>query len=389
MTRNAISRARVADALTDAIYDAALDPQQWPVVMSHLRTCFRSEAETFYVLDFDTRRLTRGHLSGIDPGWMDRFDELYFAPDNPWTAHSLALHRPGVVRTNERLDDYTRDPGVLYRSAYYNEWLYPQGLRHSLGNTLTTDRRGIANVTLLRARDLPSFSSGEVRQFEGLTGHFARALRLRERFGETSLRRDLLAESLDRLRGGMLIVDADGRLVHGNRAAMEVLARHDGLTYRDCRVEAALDHDRAAFAALLRGHAREGFDGQSRESLDLQRSDGRQPPMRVHAVGLRLPLASADSFRQCVMLVLDDTSGVQPSRTQVLQRRYGLTLAEVRLASCLMDGLTLRESAEQLGLTYGTARTRLKLVFGKTGTHRQAELVGQLTRLTDSPLRGH
>ena len=58
-----------------------------------------------------------------------------------------------------------------------------------------------------------------------------------------------------------------------------------------------------------------------------------------------------------------------------LKDKFGLTPAQSRLVLRLVAGDTLRFSAAALGIGYETARTTLKSVFRKTGTHRQAELV--------------
>jgi len=53
---------------------------------------------------------------------------------------------------------------------------------------------------------------------------------------------------------------------------------------------------------------------------------------------------------------------------------YRLTSAETDLALRLLAGQSLTAAAEPLGITYETARSRLKSIFRKTGTHRQGEL---------------
>jgi DNA-binding CsgD family transcriptional regulator len=58
-----------------------------------------------------------------------------------------------------------------------------------------------------------------------------------------------------------------------------------------------------------------------------------------------------------------------------LQSAFGLTEAEARLATLLADGIELRVAAEILGITYGSARTRLAEIFQKTETKRQGELI--------------
>jgi DNA-binding CsgD family transcriptional regulator len=58
-----------------------------------------------------------------------------------------------------------------------------------------------------------------------------------------------------------------------------------------------------------------------------------------------------------------------------LEERFHLTHAEARLVVHLVQGASLKSSAEALGIKYETVRSYLKSAFLKTGTHRQAELV--------------
>jgi DNA-binding CsgD family transcriptional regulator len=62
-------------------------------------------------------------------------------------------------------------------------------------------------------------------------------------------------------------------------------------------------------------------------------------------------------------------------RADFIEKRFDLTPAQARLVSHLVAGVSLRSSAEVLGVKYETARTYLRSVFEKTGTHRQTELV--------------
>jgi hypothetical protein len=50
-------------------------------------------------------------------------------------------------------------------------------------------------------------------------------------------------------------------------------------------------------------------------------------------------------------------------------------------ASAPLCGLSLQEIADARGLSVATVRSHTKAVLAKTGTHRQAELVGLLARL--------
>jgi DNA-binding CsgD family transcriptional regulator len=63
-----------------------------------------------------------------------------------------------------------------------------------------------------------------------------------------------------------------------------------------------------------------------------------------------------------------------------LARAFGLTPAEARLASRLVDEDSVETAADKLGVTYETARKTLKSIFAKTNTHRQAQLVALAAR---------
>ena len=74
------------------------------------------------------------------------------------------------------------------------------------------------------------------------------------------------------------------------------------------------------------------------------------------------------------MVVVDPDRGYEVDEDRV-GRFYGLTAAEARLTTFLARGRRLDEAAEDLGITYETARTHLKRIFNKTGAGRQTELV--------------
>ena len=66
---------------------------------------------------------------------------------------------------------------------------------------------------------------------------------------------------------------------------------------------------------------------------------------------------------------------------RTLRRTYGLTEAEARLALRIGTGETPAQAADSERITLESARSRLKTVLAKTGTHRQVELVLLLQRL--------
>ena len=61
-----------------------------------------------------------------------------------------------------------------------------------------------------------------------------------------------------------------------------------------------------------------------------------------------------------------------------LRTLFDVTEAEARLAVSLAGGEPLRRAAAELGIAYGTARSRPTQVFESTGTRSRSELLRAL-----------
>ena len=73
--------------------------------------------------------------------------------------------------------------------------------------------------------------------------------------------------------------------------------------------------------------------------------------------------------------------GIPVPSEAVLQRLFGLTAAEARLACSISRGETLGEAAGVLGIKISTARCQLAKLMAKTETRRQAQLVALLVNV--------
>jgi DNA-binding CsgD family transcriptional regulator len=86
-----------------------------------------------------------------------------------------------------------------------------------------------------------------------------------------------------------------------------------------------------------------------------------------------------------VIVYVRDPDRPEETRTEVLQRLYGLAPSQARLAELLATGRSLKAAAKVLGITLVSARQYLKLILQKTGTHRQAELVRKILFIPPAP----
>jgi len=178
-----------------------------------------------------------------------------------------------------------------------------------------------------------------------------------------ALRARLSAETLDLLRDAVLLVDATGEVLAANHRARTLLTQADGLALGAGRLEAC---DAAESQRLGRGVSRATGPARRASTLRVTRRSGGS--------ALRVTLMPLADRAVAAVFVTDPTTMEKPDPAR-LMALYGLTRSEAKVAARMASGARLQDVARALGITTETVRGHLKRVFGKTGSHRQAELV--------------
>ncbi|TXN14719.1 helix-turn-helix transcriptional regulator [Methylobacterium sp. WL122] len=128
---------------------------------------------------------------------------------------------------------------------------------------------------------------------------------------------------------------------------------------------------------LARGKTRIKLDSEDWVLID--RADRR--PLVMHAIPTVVQnLGGPHTI--LILIDLDDPLRVSPV---TLERIFGLSRAEAKLAVLLAGGASTTEAARLQGISVATARSQLAAIFVKTRTSRQAELVRLLGRLAILP----
>lgn len=180
-------------------------------------------------------------------------------------------------------------------------------------------------------------------------------------------------EALNQLAFGAVALDKDGRILFCNRVADDLIARSEDLS----RLNGRLIFRRKEHAQTMRAIAT-NLDNQPTEAV-LRLRHGEETigvlarPVASDAVGDAVTTARVIVYFHAL------TEHVQPSPV-LLSKLFGLAPSEAMLAILLSEGATLREAAQQLGITENSARTYSKRIFLKTGVRRQADLVRVILR---------
>lgn len=364
--------------IIDQIYAAALDVTAWPAVLHELQQLFGGIAVGLYTADKSNGRVSLIEVRGVDSGYLERYVAEHLL-DNPW-AQASELQRQGHIRTDRSLDAYHNSPGFYRRTALYNEWMRPQEFIHTLGTNLLVADRTETKLFIYRPRQAGAFDACEVARFDWLSGHLANAVRVSRRLAQQQAQTDRSLDAIDRMAFGVVFLDAAGGITHANRFATALFRRRDGLTVSGGRLRATHREDGKRLAAAIRAalSLRHGQATAAPRHVSLRRAGLSQP---LCAAIVPLPHRPDNPFlmeRPGAALIVTDPEHAPAMPSEWLQQRYAFTPTEARLAQHLTQGMPLRQTAQQLGLTYETARWYLKNIFQKTGTSRQPELVRRL-----------
>lgn len=292
----------------------------------------------------------------------------------------LYLHRREVPDSRHRrvqpslhegfrtdFDDFT--PREIAADPYYQEFLASVDVAWHAVAALP-GLHGPLVLSLKRARRQGPFERHDIDQFNRMLPALRRAARTAAALGQTRIDGELAAFA--HLRRGAIWVDADARILGCN----DCVRFGDGLTDEGRHLGAARAADRDA---LRRAVAVAFAAGGAEAPVVVQRPRGGRP-LVVDVIGLPAGDLASPGGRCVLVLVNDPDTGRLPS-ADLLQRACGLAPREAGLALELAHGRSLREAADALGISEQHARQRLKVVFAKTGTARQSELVLLLARL--------
>jgi DNA-binding CsgD family transcriptional regulator/PAS domain-containing protein len=259
------------------------------------------------------------------------------------------------------------DPATM--SADFRRYLEHSDSQNILGLDLRDESGTEARVRLTRDSSLPGFDQAEREVLQRLVPHLRIALALFDRLRASAAAEGVYRGAIEQLALGTIILDRQGRIQRSNAVADRLLAARDGIA--DERGTLRLTH-RGAAAELRRLLAAPPAIGEA-ATLRIPRSGAAAEfGAVVRAVVSPDRLAAGGTT---LALFINNPEDAAKASPEVLRDLFQLTRAEALLAAALANGQALPEAARALGIAHNTARAQLRLIFAKTGAHRQSQLV--------------
>lgn len=356
--------------LTGLIYDAAVDREKWVLFLDELGRTIDGHTLNLSTIDM-VNGASMSATANVDPAFLQEY-QAYYAVLDPWlaAAKQAGVLRPGMSDLGER---YVA-PSALMKTEFHNDL----GRRYEVvgGISAVFDIDGAMTALSVSQHRFSQFGQAELDLVQQLLPHVRRALTVDQRIGRAEAMTTGASSVLDRLPHAVFFLSHAGRLVHANRLGADLLRRCDGLAVDHGELRAATPLLTTTLRAAINSAVR-----ASRHIIDrvddvtvLARGVGRRP-LSLVAIPVKPAGATNLPDEVAVALVVTDPEQISAPPVETIRLMFRLTPSEAQLVYCLVDGLSLKESADRLQIGVETARKRLKVVFQKTDTHRQADLV--------------
>jgi DNA-binding CsgD family transcriptional regulator/PAS domain-containing protein len=263
---------------------------------------------------------------------------------------------------------------VRHIPSRFRDWMDIARTGQILGVDLQREPDIYVRLRVTRDHSRPDFDEADAAFIERLIPHLRVALDLHARLTTTQAESQLFGSAMADLAVATLILDRQGRILRRNAMADRMIEEGAIVAERSGKLAPPAQRSAMAIQRLLAAPPPIGEEYHVELAMPgggICQAKARSVPSGAYGDGARLALFLADPHR---------ASG--PS-ADVLRDRFQFTRSEALLAVQLASGTSLADAAGALDIAYNTARSHLRGIFAKTGTHRQVELV-TLLRAADA-----
>ena len=361
------------------LYETAVSPELWSEYLGKLRRLTDSGCLAIFFQDRSDVRLVLGATSGWKRNWIDRYTRE-FASISPFYAASI--RNDGSTFGRFMLGDEMVPRDTLVKTEFYGVFMERAGWLYSDGGIFFAEGTGRGVITTGRTANQGPCSRESVDLFQRLMPHLTQAFRIRARLFDVESRMSVLADAVDRLAAGVVLLDDRGGVIHVNAAARAMIDERDGLVLTRLGTISTEHPDARRRLARTIGEVSLTSRGMGTDPggvIAVPRPSGRRP-YRLVVTPLAFEGAENASRRPFAAVFVGDPEREPRLPEEHLADEYGLTPAESRIAARLATGRALSDIADELEITINTARTHVKRIHAKTGTRRLTELVALVLR---------
>jgi DNA-binding CsgD family transcriptional regulator/PAS domain-containing protein len=351
----------------DRCYAGVLDDGAWQGALTALADLVGGSGAVLFAIHPVTHAVTRFDVARFDSEVMATYAAHWVALDVRVAPALLAAN--GAPQTEEML----LPRSALRRSAIYNDFLKRADCPHVLATWLHRTLDRAVNLAIEGTRQRGPFTAAERERLAAVLPHVTRAIELKDRLAlGTGVSTSLLAVA-DSLPIGVLIVDAQSRILQASKLGGRILASGDGLFTVGNRLAFRRRVDEKAFLQLLAA----ALGDPVAHSLTIPRQHS-PVSLSVWVAPVRSRTEPWMTAVQQWVVAIEDPSERSAPMPEVVAREWHVTPAESRVVCLLAGGASVPQIAATLHVSEHTVRSQLKSVYGKTGMTSQLEVVRRL-----------
>ncbi|WP_346913087.1 helix-turn-helix transcriptional regulator [uncultured Roseibium sp.] len=349
------------------IYDAALEADQWPELLTKIAAFCGGANAALVTVDPDIN-----YSSVLTPGANP--DSLV-AYNRHWWRHDPLSVLAAKTPSGRFISVADIDRDTYFSSAFYNEFRRFTGYgNYGVTVPLFRERNAFSTFVLQTSPKKDEFEAQTLQKTRLMVPHIERAVSIARKLHRLDLQRSLIDCSLRSDHAGLILVDAKQRCLYLDDEAEDLLASETGIVVKNGAVQLRNAKTDIRLKSAIQSCARIEPHRPCGKPIQVQRGHV-QSELTIDVLPYRLNTSNPHGAPAAAMLLIRDPDRGKVADVEDLRARFDLTPAEAALALEMLKGDGRAAAAARCGISINTARTHLMRIFEKTGVKRQAELI--------------
>jgi DNA-binding CsgD family transcriptional regulator len=366
---------KILSGLLCCLYDAASNLGGWDTFLNEFVKLSGATSAALVMHDFQDGGRSVLEQTGLDPDGVRAYAAGHGGTD-VWLAKGSRILQSGWVGPSEAIVSQAE----LLGTRFFDQVLRKQSIHHAAFGVVDRNSDVFATFSVYRTPRAGQFAEPELNLLDFTLPHLRRAFFLQNNLSRLQAQKVGLAEALDAHPGGVVFFNEDGRIVHISRNARQILEQQRGLRANQNLLRAESPKESAIIEYLVKQCVATSRGRGAHPGGTLQVAHRTGSCLIVMITPVReLDLHQPDAI--AAIAFISDPGARKRPRNETLSALFGLSAAENRVTILLLDGKSLAEISQLLGVTRNTLKTQLASIFSKTKTGRQSQLIRLLADL--------
>lgn len=369
--------SKATNEISEILNLASLGREQWSLLPDMISQLFPGTFVGLQNIDVVNSTLPFVEFVGVETSDVKTYAEYYHLI-NPYERHWQA-HKNGQIWISDEVLPVTE----LTNDEFYNDWMskigdYDSAIGVRLDATVENEVR--LNIQY-PTRFFNSYTASALELFKRLKTPLTQAIENTRFLDEKQAQLINTSTLLQRVGKAACIIDQNANLYELNDIFEGLLEKADLFAYQNNKIRLSDYRFTYQFESNIRNLAL--YASASAPSMHI---DGAIDSWVVSFT--RLPQANSNGLmlhRPYILIVATPLrQRLSNKDIHEFAQLFLLTTSEGRLCQALDRGASLSEAATECGVTYETARSRIKSIFQKTQTTKQSELLILMERYQSS-----